>query len=223
MDIAKRNKELTILEAAEEHIIAGLTKMVSWYNCNKITVELRLAQVEDVIEDIASLKPWTMSWSNVLDYIDHSVFHDMAQKCSKYGDTIHFGYSMNWKSDVWGTSLIDYAGEQCTEARKNIIDISNSATQEIFKEFDLDKYFRLPLPQNPINTAAHALEVRQYKAWAEYFFSIARADGLSCHVANIERAFSSPLSRTGSSTVAFTWTYDPDIDFNLFHPSRTPV
>jgi hypothetical protein len=215
MNILKVNRMLTILDAAEKYVLAGITKLALWHKTKRINVELMCAKVETMIDEIASTKAWTISWSNIIDYFDHDKFHQMARACSKHGNTIHFGYSMNWTRDVWGANLIDYAGEHLTEARKHLLDTSTKLEKTAFESFGWDGYFRFPLPQNPINTVAKILEVQHHKAWAEHFFSTARQNGLFCHVANIEPTlFSSPLSCTGDSTIAFTWTYDPDIQLD---------
>ena len=104
---SKRSK-ITIIEAAEEYAFKCIAKLAFWAQTGKVTLELKCARIQDVLDDIAARKPWTMSWSNVLDYFDYSDFHDMARKCSVHGDTIHFGYSMNWIVDVFGTNIIDF-------------------------------------------------------------------------------------------------------------------
>ena len=62
-------------------------------------------------------------------------------------------------------------------------------------------------------TSNYCLEMIHYKDWAKHFFNFGRRDG-PCSVAHVEHTVGSPLSPTGGSTVAFTWTYDPDIRFN---------
>lgn len=51
-----------------------------------------------VPQAIRSLRPWTMSWSNLPDYLDPRDFHTMARAVSGPGgkDTIHYMHSMNW-------------------------------------------------------------------------------------------------------------------------------
>jgi hypothetical protein len=222
MNILKDNRMLTILDAAEEYVLAGIANLVLWYKTKRINVELICAKVETMTDEIASTRASTMSWSNIIDYFDHNKFHQMARECSKYSSTIHFGYSMNWTGDVWGANLIDYAGEHFTEARKHLLDTAIKLEKKALVRFGWDRHFRIPLPQNPINTVAKTLEVQHHKAWAEYFFSKARQDGLFCHVANIEPNFSSsPLSRTGDSTIACTWTYDPEIQLHKVYNSHS--
>ena len=60
---------------------------------------------EDVHKLIASLLPYSMSWSNVLDYIEPSAFHCMARACSAPSGTVHYGYSMNWPQYIYGASV----------------------------------------------------------------------------------------------------------------------
>ena len=60
---------------------------------------------EDVHRLIASLLPYSMSWSNVLDYIEPSAFHRMARACSAPSGTVHYGYSMNWPQYIYGASV----------------------------------------------------------------------------------------------------------------------
>ncbi|CAB9528467.1 expressed unknown protein [Seminavis robusta] len=203
-----------ILQAAEEFALTGIAKLAGWARDERVTVDLRFGKVEDLVEEIAAAKPWTMSWSNVLDYIDHRDFHRLARSCSRCGDTIHFGYSMNWVVDVFGVNLIDFLGPEKAKARADVMELANKNVAIFYKSLGWVKYLRLPPPCNPINTTSnYALELLHHRAWADYFFNIARRDG-PCNVASVERAVGSPLSHTGGSTVAFTWTYDPEISFN---------
>ena len=203
----------TILQAAEELAITNVSKVANWARKDLVTVSLVCAKVEDKVDLIAEVRPWTMSWSNVLDYMAPSDFHRLARSCSVHGDTIHFGYSMNWVTDVCGTNIIDYHG-QPAQVRKELVDGANQNVERGYKMVGWDRYLRLPPPCNPINTTSHyCLEMIHYKDWAEHFFTYGRGHG-PCRVGNLEHAVGSPLSPTGGSTVAFTWTYDPDIKFN---------
>jgi hypothetical protein len=72
-----------------------MTRLVDQAQVGKVSVELQRANVEDVISSIAVARPWTMSWSSVLNYLNNAHFHQLARACSIHGDTLHFGYSMN--------------------------------------------------------------------------------------------------------------------------------
>lgn len=212
MDVALKNPRITILDAAEEIALSGIKKLASWCKSEKVVVELICSPFENVIEEIASHGPWTMSWSNVVDYVDYEYFHNCARQCSKHGSTVHFAYSMNWSTIVSGVCLIDYFGEESADFRCKLIDDSNKATEKSYVLVGWDRRIRLPLPQNPINTVGLGLEIYYYRGWIDFFFGKAKKQG-PCHIANIGHAIGSPLSRTENSTVAFTWTYDPEVHF----------
>jgi hypothetical protein len=191
----------SLLDAAEAYALTNLSKLADWALQERVVVELVCAKFEDVLEDIAASKPWSMSWSNVIDYVDHTEFHRMARACSVHGDTVHFAYSMNWPI------------KEQTKLRAQIIESANDSVEKAYKMFGWDKYLRSPPPVNPINTTAHyALELMHYSTWIKQFFSVAKRDG-PCKVGNTEHIIGAPLSPTGASTVAFTWTYDPEIKF----------
>jgi len=204
----------TIIDAATDYAFLNVQKMISWTRSGKIELELHCADIQDSIGYVASQTPWTISWSNVLDYFDHASFHTLARECSINGDTIHFGYSMNWSRNVFGTNIIDFTGENFTALRKGILEGSNQNAANTYTLFGWDRYLRLPPPQNPINTtSSYFLEYVHFKDWCDYFFDIGRVSG-PCNVGNVEHIVASPLSSTGSSTVYFTWTYDQEIKFN---------
>jgi hypothetical protein len=213
MDVALRNPSKTMIDAAEEVALSGIKKLASWCKSGKVVVELICSPFEKVIEEIASHRPWTMSWSNLVDYVDYEYFHKCARQCSKHGDTVHFAYSMNWSTIVSGVCLSDYAGEKLTDFRCSIINEANRATEQSYVCLGWDRRIRLPLPHNPINTVSLVLELSHYQVWVDFFFGKAKKQG-PCHVANVEHTMGSPLSSTGNSTVAFTWTYDPEIHFH---------
>eukprot|EP00977_Amphora_coffeiformis_P015230 scaffold4457_cov169-Amphora_coffeaeformis.AAC.7 len=48
-----------------------------------------------------------MSWSNLVDYFQIPVFHDLAFELS-HSDTQHYGYTMNWPTVTYGADILDY-------------------------------------------------------------------------------------------------------------------
>lgn len=204
----------TIVDAAEAYVLSNVSKLAEWAINGTVTVELVCAKIEDVVEDVSAARPWTMSWSNVLDYVEQSDFHRMARACSAHGDTIHFGYSMNWTSSVFGTNIIDFQGPERANMRSTLIDETNTAIERSYNMLGWSEYLRLPPPENPINTTSHyCLEQMHYRAWVEHFFDTAKRDGPCSFTNLIHGAFGSPLSPTGASSISFTWTYDPEIRF----------
>lgn len=212
-DIAKAlSPSVTVVDAAEKLILANIAKLANWVVAGDLNVELVCAKIQNVLEDVIDARPWTMSWSNVLDYMKHSEFHRMARACSAHGETVHFAYSMNWTNSVFGTYIIDYLD---AKRRSSFIDGANDAMRHFYESHGWTEYLRLPRPSHPVNTTCqYALEVLHHPAWLKYFFEIARKGG-PCKVGNFEHGFGSPLSHTGATqAVAFTWTYDPEVWFN---------
>lgn len=74
-------------------------------------LQVRLGTVEPLatttLAAIRNLQPYTISWSNVPDYIAPAEFHKMARAVSANEDTVHFMHSMNWVKDVMGAFHID--------------------------------------------------------------------------------------------------------------------
>jgi len=212
------SSDRSVIDGAELHALSNIRKLAGWASNGLVSVQLHCANVQDMEEKIVASKPWTMSWSNVLDYMDYREFHRLARACSVHGDTVHFGYSMNWPLYVYGVSLMDYAMPEATELRRMIIDQSNQVVEQSYKALGWADYLRLPPPVNPLNTTAHfGLEYQFFRNWVNYFFRHAQPEG-PCNTGMVEHAIGSPLSPTGSSTVSMIWTYDPDVVFNSMRP-----
>lgn len=158
-DITKiLSPSVTVVDAAEKLILANIAKVVA----GNLSVKLICAKVHDVLEDVVESRPWTMSWSNVLDYMKHSDFHWMARACSAHYETVHFAYSMNWTDSVFGTNIIDYLDE---ENRSRFIDIANDVMKRFYESVGWTEYLRLPRPSHPVNTTCqYALEVLHHPA-----------------------------------------------------------
>ena len=214
---------VTVIDAAEAILVGKVRGLIAKATAGRVTVRLRLAAVEDSVGEIAALRPWTMSWSNVLDYFSPSEFHAIARACSRHGDTIHFGYSMNWPCEVRGTSILDYTplpemklsaaeAEKWATQRSEFINMANQGMHRMYEGLGWGEYLRCPPPSNPINCTGFFLESALYEKWVGHWFNFAQKLG-PVEVGNLEHAMPSQLSATGGSTVYFTWTYDPKITF----------
>ena len=219
MKVMQADSSLSIIDAAEKYSHSKLLELALKVQSNFISIELICDRVENVLEDLASRKPWTMSWSNLSDYFKYDEFHAMARKCSIHGDTVHYGYSMNWPSQVFGVQITDYARlpvHNRTREWKKILDQGTRMVELAYSIYGWSDFLRTPPPTNPINTSANfVLEPLHYRAWIDHFFVQSMAgEGGPCQVGHVEHAGGrSPFSPTGCSTIYFTWTYDPDIKF----------
>ena len=203
--------KVSLMAAAEEKVMSDLKTLRERATKGMVTVELRMQGVQDSVKEIAAEHPWTMSWSNVLDYFNAEHFHAIARGCSAFGDTIHFGYSMNWVCGVRGTNIMDFFDPQGHNTRIKVIDGANESLSAMYHSFGWQHRLRLPPPENPYNTTGFMLERMHYEKWADHWINAA---GPECSLANLEHSLPSPLSVTGGSTVSMTWTYDLQISFS---------
>jgi|EP00966_Prymnesium_polylepis_P048069 hypothetical protein len=105
--IDERPPNQSVFRAAETFLLRRIEQMIEWARSEAVTVQAKVGNVSELVSEIAALKPWTMSWSNVCDYYQADEFHRIARACSIHGDTIHFAYSMNWSNNVFGSHIID--------------------------------------------------------------------------------------------------------------------
>mmetsp|Transcript_31203 Transcript_31203/g.75319 ORF Transcript_31203/g.75319 Transcript_31203/m.75319 type:complete len:211 (-) Transcript_31203:196-828(-) len=192
-------------------------------NSKDIRVKIVHSRVEDAVEEIASMRPWSISWSNVLDYMGPKTFHKLARKLSVHGNVIHFGYSMNWHSTVKGAHLVDYmlyeGNAELAKTRANIIQAANERDAALVCGMGLNGVLRTPPPENPMNTVSELLTSKHYEAWAKAFFRAAQDSGPEPSVANVAPAFASnPFTNYGTGTMHMTWTYDQAISFRAANP-----
>ncbi|KAA8491107.1 hypothetical protein FVE85_4524 [Porphyridium purpureum] len=130
-----------------------------------ITVELHRGMVTpddaELVGRIAALRPFSMSWSNVVDYVSMAQFHEMAPT---FGAKRHFGYFMNWIAKVYGTCAADYCQDESGRALLHKVMETELAVR------------RHPLVKQPplddgLNVLGHALSARMQPFWIKYFES----------------------------------------------------
>eukprot|EP01061_Rhynchopus_euleeides_P004670 TRINITY_DN1391_c0_g1_i10.p1 TRINITY_DN1391_c0_g1~~TRINITY_DN1391_c0_g1_i10.p1 ORF type:complete len:795 (+),score=215.95 TRINITY_DN1391_c0_g1_i10:163-2385(+) len=222
------SQHMDLLGLAVRRLTCGVQALRDLSVAGRLEVQLFCAEVElehtAVVQQIADWHAWTMSWSNIMDYVSPlDRFHALARACSAKGDTTHFGYSMNWPADVFGTSLVDYASGTSFET-----------LNELFLEDDPIAKFTLP-PRTPpkkglfvtppftppVNIAAFLLGLRCFQPWVDHFKNKAKClDGYArpylvpgkntgMRVMYVEcKAVYTQLSRMASPPLEFAWTYD---------------
>lgn len=254
-DYAERQKKqkqsvdrLSVADLFVIHTMQNLTRLRELILSNKLTIEVMYGVVkavrgdavndpvnEDLLSRIAMMRPYTISWSNVLDYFLPEDFHALARRCSKYGDCMHYGYSMNWPTQVFGASIIDYDPADCKQLIDTTLDTalgfdtssgssSVPSSMELFKMMGLDKLVVLPFREHPLNSTGFALAHVYKQHWIDHFMKkgkltakAARRLGTSCAPSNsglqmgtMDLAMPSPLYRS-SLTLYMSWCYDPEL------------
>ncbi|KAF1783645.1 Tetratricopeptide-like helical domain [Phytophthora cactorum] len=110
---------LSVTDLFVMYISRNLLRLRDLMVANKLTIEVTYGVVKAVrgaaandaenrklLSQIAALRPYTISWSNVLDYFLPDDFHDLARRCSVHGDCMYYGYSMNWTTKSSAPQLL---------------------------------------------------------------------------------------------------------------------
>ena len=193
----------------------GLVKMRVF--CGRVSVEN-----EKVIKMINKWDPRSVSWSNLVDYGGYDSFHEMARSCSKNGNVVHFGYSMNWTSTVFGASISDYAGNEKKALDDCLSLYSASGVDMIFPL--ARELFAWPPCAHPIDIGAFCLGTGFISKWKDFFLSEAEAslrtasiitpNNNGLHMADIYAPpVWNPIGRIVHVPVDLVWTYDAEILF----------
>eukprot|EP00798_Chlamydomonas_sp_ICE-L_P029353 gene29353-12439_t len=108
----KKHQERDIIGAGVELLRFRMERLGRFLRAGHVQVDVWLANLtpenKNLQEEIRQLKPWTVSWSNVPDYVDTAAFHRMARQLSGAEDTVHYAHSMNWPVEVKGASYLDF-------------------------------------------------------------------------------------------------------------------
>jgi hypothetical protein len=213
-DEIQNHGDCTIIEAMTRLMLRDLTRLRLRIQEKKVVIELECTTIgvaSPAVQRIVKLRPWTMSWSNVLDYFRPSEFHKLARACGGKG-TVHYGHSMNWASETIGTCLLDYDGNT---TKDDIIDHANKAQTTFGRLTEIDQFLVLPLHENPYNATQVTLGSRCAKNWGQYFFSTHLAVGSATFLEEEIHTFSFDPLTSANATVRLVWTYDMEISLQV--------
>ncbi|KAI9985764.1 hypothetical protein PInf_024530 [Phytophthora infestans] len=240
-------KRLSVLDLFVIYILKNLHRLRGLMLANILTVEVNYGVVkagrdasdpvdEALLTRIAELQPETISWSNLLDYFSLEGFHDLARRCSMYGNCLHYGHSTNWSAQVFGASMIDYhpgnASVMIEAVLNSALGLSNEALPgppllsmvNMLTKENLDKLLFLPFREPPLDATANVLAQIWNEEWVEYFVKkgemtsqAQRRLGTSCTPMNSgfqmgtnNVAVASPLDRSPCA-LYLSWCYDPNV------------
>lgn len=100
----------SVLDTARSYFEGNMEKLVRHVRQGTIIFTPKLGTVSlrnsSLIQEIAAMHPYTISWSNVVDYIHPTDFHRVAKRVSG-PDTVHVLHSCNWCTRVHGTDIFD--------------------------------------------------------------------------------------------------------------------
>ncbi len=212
-----------------------------------LSIELYFGKVEpvtntsghEIVKFITNnVQPQSIGWSNVIDYFVLRDLHDLARALSSHCKVIHYAYSMNWSTEVFGANIFDYNMIKDFHGANKIVDLaqgenfggSNPKKTNILRDASAasDELFHFPDFNTPmISTDFVAAQImRPY--WVQHFFASAGSErrigarlnrspfiftahncGLRFLSEGKSVAFST-LHRTSTQTY-LSWTYDSSV------------
>lgn len=125
------------------------------------------------IKEVRDMKPDSMSWSNIVDYMQPQAFHHLAHACS-LPSTRHFLHSMNWFDGVKGAWLTDYIEmpRSCRETVVGRCEILGEAMQAVrarVAELGGQGVLHVPPLGNRVNVTDPFLMCRMHGEWVKAF------------------------------------------------------
>ncbi|KAL3666466.1 hypothetical protein V7S43_008714 [Phytophthora oleae] len=239
---------LSVVDLFIIHILKNLFRLRELLRTNKLTIEVNYGVLkavrgeavndyvnQELLARIARLRPDTISWSNMVDDFLPEDFHDLARRCSAHGNCVHYGYSMNWPTQVCGTSIIDLGKGHFKKMLDVVLDSALGfpidlapmplpSVVDMLKAAGLDKLLFLPFREHSLNSTAYVLAQLFNDEWADHFMKKgmpttrekqrlgALNTPLNCglQMGAMELALPCPLYRS-SLTLHMSWCYDPRV------------
>jgi len=196
-------------EAVRAFLLNGIQKLKQHIVEKDIVVEFIHGAVcpnnTPLIKRLHSLKAYSVSWSNCVDYMKPSKFHQMAKQIGNE-DCVHFAYSMNWVMSMKGANIIDF---DSAEMRKHMFKAGKAAIKMVWSMSGCLDIFQFPPMDVPINVGSVACITAMHKQWVEWFLSEHNTHSpVGYNEESIIPIFYNPLHRA-NTVMNFCWTYDP--------------
>eukprot|EP00808_Paulinella_micropora_P005261 g47494.t1 len=206
----KTGEEWNVISSATAMLLHGMQQLLENVQNKKIVIEgvhhAKVTPDSPLLKEIAALNPWTVSWSDIVDGVSAKDFHKMAHALGRKGgeDTLHFGYSLKWLTEVKGAALIDY---QDPRVRQPCLDAGRQLTADTYELMRAEDYLLLPPTGGPLVVAGIALEYAYFMHWAKWFLA---QGNVELEQAVVMPSAANPL-HTGLTVLSLTWTYDKKI------------
>ena len=185
------DKSRNIVEVFETKAIRDIGNMRSRLLDGTVSIELYVGVLKPLTEndghDLVNfittvIKPYTIGWSNVIDYMELGSFHDLGRAISSHGDVAHYGYSMNWPAETFGANIMDYDMFNQHSAAHYILDMAlgenfhgnNPDKTNIIKALrnaaGANELFICPDHDTPLNSTSFITSIMTKEHWVKYFF-----------------------------------------------------
>lgn len=211
------NQDISIMAAMYNIKLRQVSYLQRAVQNSEIQIDIRYGDIKPLhkanlflVDEICDLKATTMSWSNLVDYFDIGQFHELAHHWSSRNSdgtalTTHYGYTMNWPTTCFGSSISDYHTRK--ERKKIFFDTIESARQES-EETGVGVLVTKPTFEHTEDQTGEFLGRQLRPKWVEYFINEGKTllPGNQSIVVNDEMQLDSPILRTNRS-IYLTWTY----------------
>ncbi|KAL7544104.1 hypothetical protein ACHAXR_013582 [Thalassiosira sp. AJA248-18] len=185
------DKRRTLVQSFEARALSKLEDIRTRVLSKKLTIELYVGIVKPLSQDdghslvhfiVNRIQPRTIGWSNVIDYMELRDLHDLGRAMSPDGNITHYGYSMNWCSEVFGANIFDYQMTKNYEGANVILDLAlgenfsgnNELAINVLKEYGAvvgaDEVFHFPDYDTPMNSTSYVAAKMTREYWVEHFF-----------------------------------------------------
>ena len=109
---AKSDRRQSVVDVARTYFEGQVSMFMEHLRGGSLFFSPKLGEVSiqnrSLLREIRDSNPFTVSWSNVVDYLSPQEFHSVAKEISG-PDTVHIAHSCNWTTRVFGTDVMDLA------------------------------------------------------------------------------------------------------------------
>jgi hypothetical protein len=211
-ELETHNFDLTIMDAMYNIKIQQVTSLQQCVQSGQIQIDVRYGDIQplhkanpDLLDEIRHFQADTISWSNLVDYFLVAQFHELAQYWST-DTTTHHGYTMNWPTTCYGTSISDYP---TILERRAILQDTITTQVEDAATSGVGQLVTVPSFEHTEDVTSDLLSRRLRPTWLSYFRSEARhvlkRMGGNLYLKD-EMQLHSPILRTNRS-IYLTWKY----------------
>lgn len=190
MTVYQEDSSKNIVQVFEAKAMNALSNLRSKLLSDTVSIELYVGVLKPLTEPDGHglvsfitniIKPYTIGWSNVIDYMELGNLHDLGRAISSHGEVAHYGYSMNWPTETFGANIMDYEMFRNYKAANYILDM---ALGENFGGMNPDKtnirkalmtsvgacdLFVCPDHDTPLNSTSYIASNLTREQWLEYF------------------------------------------------------
>lgn len=157
----------TVMQRTYQYVLQQLQSIRECLLQQKLQVRLfhQVVQLGDhqLLRHLADLRPFSVVWSNLCDYMQADQFHALA-RCISCTGTLHYMHSMNWHCEVLGACITDVPAQLKARAAA----ASRKLIRHQLREYDC--FDSRGLFDHPVNLASFALSYYICDHWSRHFF-----------------------------------------------------